>query len=62
MTVVSIEKDFEALTMKLVAEFDASVDRVWQLWKDPRQRGDRRPTRRPSRSTTFGWEGDPPNT
>jgi len=37
MTVVSIEKDFEALTMKLVAEFDASVDRVWQLWKDPRQ-------------------------
>ncbi|GAB3141317.1 SRPBCC family protein [Marisediminicola antarctica] len=37
MTVVSIEKDAEALTMKFVAEFDASVDRVWQLWKDPRQ-------------------------
>ncbi len=37
MTVVRIEKDVEALTMKFFAEFDASVDRVWQLWKDPRQ-------------------------
>jgi len=37
MTVVSIEKDAEALTMTFVAEFDANVDRVWQLWKDPRQ-------------------------
>ena len=37
MTVVSIEKDVEALTMRFVAEFDAGIDRVWQLWKDPRQ-------------------------
>jgi uncharacterized protein YndB with AHSA1/START domain len=37
MTVVSTEKDTEALTLTFVAEFEASVDRVWQLWKDPRQ-------------------------
>jgi uncharacterized protein YndB with AHSA1/START domain len=37
MTVVSIEKNTDALTMTFVAEFDATVDQVWQLWKDPRQ-------------------------
>jgi uncharacterized protein YndB with AHSA1/START domain len=37
MTVVSTDKDVEALTMTFVAEFDASPERVWQLWKDPRQ-------------------------
>jgi uncharacterized protein YndB with AHSA1/START domain len=37
MTVVSTETDKDALTMTLVAEFEATVDRVWQLWKDPRQ-------------------------
>lgn len=37
MTVVSTQKDVEALTMTFVAEFDASVERVWQVWEDPRQ-------------------------
>lgn len=37
MSVVSIDKDPEALTMTFVAEFSASSDRVWQLWADPRQ-------------------------
>ena len=37
MTVVSSEKDVEALTLTFVAEFDAPVERVWQLWEDPRQ-------------------------
>ena len=37
MTVKNIAKDTEALTMTLTAEFDASVDRVWELWSDPRQ-------------------------
>jgi uncharacterized protein YndB with AHSA1/START domain len=37
MTVVSTEKNAEALTMTFVAELDASIERVWQLWKDPRQ-------------------------
>jgi uncharacterized protein YndB with AHSA1/START domain len=37
MSVTSIDKDFDRLTLTLVADFDASVDRVWQLWADPRQ-------------------------
>jgi uncharacterized protein YndB with AHSA1/START domain len=37
MTVTAVRKDTEALTMTLDAEFDASADRVWQLWADPRQ-------------------------
>src|SRR5687768_9236220 len=37
MTVTSVGKDTEALSMTLEAEFDASAERVWQLWEDPRQ-------------------------
>lgn len=37
MTVISTHKDAEALTLTFVAEFDATVERVWQLWQDPRQ-------------------------
>ena len=37
MTVIAIEKDPVNLTMTLTAEFDASPERVWQLWADPRQ-------------------------
>jgi uncharacterized protein YndB with AHSA1/START domain len=37
MTVTSIHKDPEALTMTITTEFDAPVERVWQLWADPRQ-------------------------
>ncbi|TDE11490.1 SRPBCC family protein [Jiangella asiatica] len=37
MTVTRVEKDFDALTLTVVAEFAAPVERVWQLWADPRQ-------------------------
>jgi uncharacterized protein YndB with AHSA1/START domain len=37
MTVTSVDKDAEALTMTVVSEFDAPVERVWQVWADPRQ-------------------------
>jgi uncharacterized protein YndB with AHSA1/START domain len=37
MTVTAVRKDPEALTLTVDAEFDASPDRVWQLWADPRQ-------------------------
>lgn len=37
MTVVSVDKDFDSLTLNLVAQFEAPVERVWQLWADPRQ-------------------------
>lgn len=37
MTVKSVEKDMAAKTMTVVAEFDASIERVWELWNDPRK-------------------------
>ena len=37
MTVTAVQKDPDALTMTLTAEFDASPERVWDLWADPRQ-------------------------
>jgi uncharacterized protein YndB with AHSA1/START domain len=37
MTVTAVRKDPQTLTMTLEAEFDASPERVWQLWADPRQ-------------------------
>jgi uncharacterized protein YndB with AHSA1/START domain len=36
MSITSIDKDFDNLTLTLVADFDAPTDRVWQLWADPR--------------------------
>jgi uncharacterized protein YndB with AHSA1/START domain len=37
MTVTSVHKDPESLTMTITAELDATVERAWQLWADPRQ-------------------------
>ena len=37
MTVTAVEKDLDTLTMTLTAEFDATPERIWQLWADPRQ-------------------------
>ena len=37
MTVTAVHKDPATLTMILTAEFDATPERVWQLWADPRQ-------------------------
>jgi uncharacterized protein YndB with AHSA1/START domain len=37
MTVTAVRKDPQTLTMTLEAEFDASPDRVWQMWADPRK-------------------------
>ena len=37
MSIVSVEKDFDTLSLVLIAEFDAPIERVWQLWADPRQ-------------------------
>lgn len=37
MPVTNVKKNFDALTMTLVAEFDAPVERVWEVWEDPRQ-------------------------
>ncbi len=37
MTVTNVHKDPEALTMTVTAALDATVERAWQLWADPRQ-------------------------
>jgi uncharacterized protein YndB with AHSA1/START domain len=37
MTVTSVDKDAESLTMTITAQFDAPATRVWQVWEDPRQ-------------------------
>jgi len=37
MTVTAVHKDPHTLSMTLEAEFNASPERVWQLWADPRQ-------------------------
>jgi uncharacterized protein YndB with AHSA1/START domain len=37
MSVTNVEKDLEGLSLTLTAEFDASVDQVWDLWADPRK-------------------------
>ena len=37
MTVTAVRKDAQALTLTVDAEFDATPERIWQLWADPRQ-------------------------
>jgi uncharacterized protein YndB with AHSA1/START domain len=37
MSVTSVDKNFDSLTITLVADFDAPIERVWQLWADPRK-------------------------
>jgi len=37
MTVTAVRKDPAAHSLTLEAEFNASAERVWQLWADPRQ-------------------------
>jgi uncharacterized protein YndB with AHSA1/START domain len=37
VSVTSVQKDTEKLTMTVTAEYDVSIDRAWELWSDPRQ-------------------------
>ncbi|MBD8042871.1 SRPBCC domain-containing protein [Arthrobacter sp. Sa2BUA2] len=37
MSLTSIDKDYDALTITALAEFDAAPEQVWQLWADPRK-------------------------
>ncbi len=36
MTVISTDRDETNLVFTIVAEFDAKIERVWQIWADPR--------------------------
>ena len=37
MSVTSVHKDTERLTMTVTAEYDVTAERAWRLWADPRQ-------------------------
>lgn len=37
MTLTSVHKDPTALTMTFTAEFEAPIERAWQLWANPRK-------------------------
>lgn len=37
MTVTSVKKNPETTSMTITAAFDAPIERIWQLWEDPRQ-------------------------
>ena len=37
MSVTDVVKDVSSCSMTVTAEFEAPVERVWQLWADPRQ-------------------------
>ena len=37
MSVTSIERDYDNLTITLIADFDAPIDGLWELWSDPRK-------------------------
>ena len=36
MSVISVEKNVDGLSLTLLAEFAVPIERVWQLWADPR--------------------------
>ncbi|MEU3613271.1 SRPBCC domain-containing protein [Streptomyces sp. NPDC006872] len=37
MSVTSVDKDFDSLSLTVTAEFPAGAEQVWQLWADPRR-------------------------
>ena len=37
MSIVSVDTDHDNLAVTLVADFDAPIEEVWELWSDPRK-------------------------
>jgi uncharacterized protein YndB with AHSA1/START domain len=37
MSVTSVDTDYENLTITLIADFEAPIEQVWELWSDPRK-------------------------
>jgi uncharacterized protein YndB with AHSA1/START domain len=37
LSVTSVDKDYDTLSIRLVAEFDVPIAQVWELWSDPRK-------------------------
>jgi uncharacterized protein YndB with AHSA1/START domain len=37
LTITSVDTDHDNLTITLIADFDAPIEHVWELWSDPRK-------------------------
>ena len=37
MTVTSVNTDYDNLTITLIADFEEPIEKVWELWSDPRK-------------------------
>jgi uncharacterized protein YndB with AHSA1/START domain len=37
VSITSVDTDYENLTITLIADFDAPIEQVWDLWSDPRK-------------------------
>jgi uncharacterized protein YndB with AHSA1/START domain len=37
LSVTSVDTDYDNLTVTVIAEFDAPIGEVWELWSDPRK-------------------------
>jgi uncharacterized protein YndB with AHSA1/START domain len=37
LIVTSVDKDYDSLTVTVIADFDAPIHRVWELCSDPRK-------------------------
>ncbi len=37
MSVISVHTDHDDLTVTVIADFDAPIERVWELWSNPRE-------------------------
>jgi uncharacterized protein YndB with AHSA1/START domain len=37
MSITNVDTDHDNLTLTLIADFNAPIDRVWELWSDPRK-------------------------
>jgi uncharacterized protein YndB with AHSA1/START domain len=37
VTIIKVDTDHDRLAVTLIADFDAPIDQVWELWSDPRK-------------------------
>jgi uncharacterized protein YndB with AHSA1/START domain len=37
LSITSVDTDYDNMTITLIADFDAAIERVWELWSDPRK-------------------------
>ena len=37
MSITSVDTDYDRLTVTVIADFDAPIEQVWELWSDPRK-------------------------